>query len=252
MNAICNNYLMNTRASILPLAYGRCMVIIATILCTCPAVQAQSFKADVHNVHKAYERSYRMHMEARVVYNSPEVQDDWYRGHIAVDKDNYLGSFEQQVSLKNERCWLVVDHQNQKVVYRKPSEEETAPAAPIDLDYVLDSLLGIEGKITLIESAGTERTYRISDLPMQDFYESVDLTLDNRGAINRIVYHYALVSWLAPSRVEVTFSDIVFGEGTPESEFSEAEYVLVNNNGVSLTEKFKDYELINLMDLPTR
>lgn len=252
MKATWKIYRMNTRISDLQRAYGLCLVILATLLCICPGVQAQSFKTDMHNVHKAYQHSYRMHMEARIVYNSPEIRDNWYRGHIAVDNDNYLGAFEQQVSLKNERCWLVVDHQNRKVVYGKPSEEEMAPAAVVDIDYVLDSLLGIDGRIALINSTGEERTYRISELPMKDLYESMDITLDNRGAITRITYQYASVSWPAPSKVEVTFSNIVFGEATPEAEFSEETYVHVHDQHISLTEPFKDYELINLEGLPAR
>ena len=159
------------------------------------------------------------------------------------NNQHYLSDFKRRLTLISDTSWVMIDHNEKKMVYGKLG---SIPEQQVSIESMMDSSLFENNHFSVVNESKNETTYRFNK-GVQQYgpYKAIDYIITKDGLLSGLNYHYIDENGY-PDLMELRFSEINLNPKYEENYFSERRFVAENNGKRIPLNPYEQYQIVDL------
>lgn len=223
-------------------------IIILLIIVIIPGyLAAQNFKADIKVMKEAFAKIDRLHAEVEVkvfenTFSAQVIQTK--KSTIRKDGNNYHYDLDNLSLLMNEKCMLLVHHDEKQIVYSKRDVNNEKQFGIGTLTPEVDTILRQYDSVIYKGISNKLKRYIIYSSKSKTI-KRTEVFLDTKTAmIRKLIYYYNTELFPVGSKVIVDYKVFNTSPTFSSTEFSEKKYI-EHGRELKPSKAFSAYSVFN-------
>jgi outer membrane lipoprotein-sorting protein len=233
---------------------------IVALLCTYTTnAQEPSCKEVLNKLSHAYAdaQTYSMKVEMEIYEkNSQKAPLQSFKGSVCKSSGQYYSEMMGRTMLSNQRCVLVVDDIQKRIMYSSKDKKERTPyVMSSSIESQVDSMIKHCKAVKLIPNSSTSNnSYRIEVTPSDNdpYYSSMTILVNRKTfALEQMECIYKESEEMPYNKVVIRYENISINAPVQDSFFQESKFILRSKGKITATAGYSSYEIINKDEIKT-